>query len=215
MSYTREDILAQLDDCAARFTFPMLNNGYVFPVDSRLRVFRDSDRWALAIECLGYSPRAGRLQNCLHLFGNCLKRIPGTANEDFLSPIEGDFEDPENPECLRPEVDSLRIRGQEILLPGAEGPRQLIEVFRDLVPDHRDLLFATEEEILDRLPPDLPQVLQLEEWNHPDLAGEEKPSKSECFRQLAEVMASGDVAKYRPTRDPNTHWSHWPDGGAL
>lgn len=215
MGYTREDILAQLDACAAQFVFPMLDNGYVFPVDSRLRAFRDSGRWALAIECLGYSPRAGRLQNCIHLFGNCLKRSPGTANEDFLCPVEGDIEDPENPGCLRSDVDALLIRGHEIPLPSTTEPRQLIDVFRDLVPDHRDLLLATEDEIRDRLPPDLPQVLQLETWNHPDLSGDEKPSQSECFLQLADLMASGDVSRYRPTRDPNTHWSNWPDGGAL
>jgi len=24
---------------------------------------------------------------------------------------------------------------------------------------------------------------------------------------------TGDVARYRPTVEPNTHWLHWPDGG--
>lgn len=215
MSYTREEILWQLDDCAARFVFPMLDNGYVFPVDSRLRVFRDQGRWAIVIECLGYSPRSGGLQNCLHLFGNCLKRAPGTANEDFLFPIEGELEDPENPEFLQSGVDCLKIRGKEIQIEAGQEARRHIDVFRDLVPDNRDLLFATEEEIHARLPPDLPQVLQLEAWNHPDLSVGERPSQSESFRQLAELLATGDLTRYRPTLDPNTHWSNWPDGGAL
>lgn len=35
--YTEAEILAQLDACAGTFVIPMLDNGYVYPVDARLR----------------------------------------------------------------------------------------------------------------------------------------------------------------------------------
>ena len=63
--------------------------------------------------------------------------------------------------------------------------------------------------------PELQQLLQLDEWHHPDLAGDERPSQLESFRQLAAVLASGDVANYRPSTPANTHWRNWPDGGTL
>jgi hypothetical protein len=38
---SKGDILRQFDGAAQRFTFPMLDNGYVYPVDVRLTAFRD------------------------------------------------------------------------------------------------------------------------------------------------------------------------------
>ena len=35
--FTTEEILAQLDQCAADFEFPMLDNGYVHLADVRLK----------------------------------------------------------------------------------------------------------------------------------------------------------------------------------
>jgi hypothetical protein len=87
---TPEEILAQLDQCAAKFTFPMLDNGYIYPGDVRLTVYRNDSDWLMILECLGANPRTlgyGSFQNCLHLFGSKLHRAPGTANGDFLYPI--------------------------------------------------------------------------------------------------------------------------------
>jgi len=61
--------------------------------------------------------------------------------------------------------------------------------------------------------PDLPAILQLDEWRHPDLADDERPSHTETFRQLAAVLCTGDPAHYAPTEPPNTHWRHWSHGG--
>jgi Family of unknown function (DUF7003) len=60
------------------------------------------------------------------------------------------------------------------------------------------------------------QLLVLDEWHHPDVVREtERPGTSETFRQLALVLITGDVAQYRLTLEPNTHWRHWPEGGTL
>ena len=234
-AYTRAEILAQLDACAQAFTFPMLDNGYVYPGDVRLTAYRDDERWALVIEAVGYHAQAGGhdgLYNCLHLFGNCLSRPPGTANEDFIS-LTGDgpdgptFDD-EFEWYVRPEVRSIRIRGQVVPVDVSlealaargveplEPPRvSATDLMRSLLVDYRELLLATEAELRARVLADLPCILRLDEWHHPDLASSELPSQSRTFQMIADVLESGDATRYQPTDPPNTHWSHWPEGGTL
>ena len=63
--------------------------------------------------------------------------------------------------------------------------------------------------------PEMGKLLQLEEWHHPNVVEDDRPSASETFQQLARVVATGDVGSYRPTQPPNNHWRNWPDGGRL
>jgi hypothetical protein len=229
-------ILKQLDEAAAEYVFPMLDNGYIYPADVRLTIFRNSDDWLMIIEALGaYTPRTcgcDTFQNCLHLFGSSLHRKPGTANEDFLYPIDSLGSDPlfedEYEWNLRPEARSLEIRGIgvpfdpspeslsrkeiELLEPPAIDPPA---VLRSLLPEYRRLLLASDEELAARNPAKLPLWLKLDEWNHPDLADGMMPSDSETFRMLAEAIATGDVSLYAPSLPANTSWRNWPEGGTL
>jgi hypothetical protein len=211
-----EEILGQLDDAAKEFTFADLNHPYNYTIDARLHAFRDSSRWALLIETVGYNPRAGNVVDILHFFGDCLTegRI-GFEDGDFLNRVENmaEIEDGTNPEYLLVSGGPIQVRGQRITVEAQEGD-ELEDVFRLLVPQHRELLFADESEIRRRLPADLPRILVLDEWWQPDLY-EMQPSATETFQQLARVLATGDVCAYRPTLRPNTHWSHWPDSGVL
>lgn len=226
-------ILEQMDDCARRYEFPMLDNGYVYPADVRLTAYGDGGRWALAIEVLGANARAfdhGCIQNAIYLFGNCLNRAPGTSNDDFLSPTSdgaGFTFEQEYGWHVREEARTLRIRDAEVPIPRdpahfaihgivLEEPPAIscAELLRALVPEHRDLLLASEDELRQRVP-DLPVLLRLDEWNHPDPAGGELPGESVTFRMLALVLASGDASRYRPPDPPNTHWRYWPEGGVL
>ncbi len=59
------------------------------------------------------------------------------------------------------------------------------------------------------------KLLQLEEWFHPDVAVGQLPSENETFQQIAHVIELKDPTMYKPTYKPNTHWSHWPEGGTL
>ena len=47
---TFDEILAQLDWAAKRFGFQMLDNGYVYPADVRLSIYRDSKDWLMIVE---------------------------------------------------------------------------------------------------------------------------------------------------------------------
>ncbi len=74
---------------------------------------------------------------------------------------------------------------------------------------------ATAEEQRINLTPDFRKILPLEEWNHPDLVNDARPSSSETFKELTKVLVSGDASAYRAPESPNSHWSNWPEGGQL
>lgn len=232
--FTESEILGQLDQCALDYNFPMLDNGYNAPADVKLHAFADELRWALIIEDLGYHTRAGDhdgMTNCINYYGNCLTGGPGGANEDFLvvtsnGPNGPTFE-PQTNWYLLKETGQLYIRDHlvdfdcsgdalaEQGIPVKEAQPGGIQLLRSLLPKYRHLLFATEKELRRRIPFDLPCLLSLSEWNHPDLAGDELPSGSETFQLIAKVLCEGDSSLYEPTQLPNTHWSNWPDGGTL
>jgi hypothetical protein len=235
---TPDLILHQFDDVAKDIVFPMLDNGYIYPVAVRLSIFRDAKRWLMIIETLGvYAPSltgCDVFQNCLHLVGGELSREPRTTNEDveFLYPIDSLPDDPlfddEYDWFVRPEAEALSIRGHRIALDLsakalAMKGLQLLEppkvdpvvVMRSLLPEQRTLLLASSEELATRNSDDLPLFMRLDEWFHPDLAAGELPSACETFQMLAEAISTGEPEAYKPSRDPNTHWRNWPNGGTL
>lgn len=210
-----DEVLAQLDQAAIDFQFPDLSHGYYYAVDARVRAFGDAARWALVVETVGYNPRAGNLIDVVHTFGNCLTSgAPGYENEDFHVRIENmeDVESRDDPERYLGTA-PLVVRGHAIGIDAPKG-EELASAFRRLVPAHRDLLFGDDAEVRRRLPAGLPQLLQLEEWNQPDLF-ETPPGQSQTYQLIAVVLESLDPGRYRPTLAPNTHWSNWPDSGSL
>ncbi|MEW2130186.1 DUF7003 family protein [Streptomyces sp. NPDC005435] len=187
---TTAAILAQFDRCADDALFPDLDNGYYQPVDARMSLFHGPGGWAMVVELLGYVPRARRLTDVLHVFGDRLTTgEPGFGNDDFLD------------------------RDLPLAEPAAGPP--LIDALRARVSTARHRYLADDRELRARLPAGLPLVLRLDEWTHPTDLGDTLPSDHETFRQLAEVLATGDPGRYRPTAPPNTHWSFWPRAGTL
>lgn len=235
MSFPASEILEQLDRCAGAYTFPILDNAYVYPADTRMTLFRDAERWAIVIEVLGFNSHmggTGGIDDALYCFGNCLGRAPGISPESTLRPVrDGDcgplFEPPDGMTLRRGATD-LRIRGRRVEVPRdpehylqrdvvLESPPEIqgFELLRGLLPEHRELLLATDGEIQALLPPDLPRLLRLDEWNHPDISEGDLPSENPTFQALAAVLQTGDMALYKPRQKANTHWSRWPEGGIL
>jgi hypothetical protein len=141
---------------------------------------------------------------------------------------EGLWQDEENDAFVAQEAYEVVIREQSITLPSIdiyeklgivleESPRvQVFELCRYLETIAREQILATSQERRVNVLPEMELILVLNEWNHPDVIQDsERPSGSETFRQLAQVLATGDVIHYRPTQAPNTHWRNWPDGGRL
>ncbi|WP_265596110.1 hypothetical protein [Verrucomicrobium sp. BvORR106] len=222
----------------------MLDNGYVYLAASRLSLHRSDDDWAMVIEIFGFSPRSGLPDVQVHTFGSRLHNrnsvqeyvtpeahqayLANNPNNEsrFFHPIEeGRWIDEDEPEAVSPSG-TVTLRSTAIRLPSREqylpvgieiqGDRPAIfELCRFLAHHHRDYVLATFSERRASVPAELDEILVLEDWHHPDVCSEELPSETETFRQLAEVLASGEVSRYETDEPHITHWQHWPDGGTL
>jgi hypothetical protein len=236
--YSAADILGQLDEHARAFTFPVLDNFYVALADVRLTGYRDDRRWAQVIEVLGLNTSTGLpegLENTFYTYGNCLLRPAGIGPfhqaviaNDPERPAFSQDEDDRDWYCVREDAEVVLIRGRRVHIPrdrGVYGDRGILldegepiyaeTLLRVLAPEYRDLLFATEQELRACVPADLPAILRLHGWYHPEDFDEQPPSDCITFQKIAEVLATGDPNRYSVDEDNNnTHWSHWPAGGS-
>ncbi|MGB7281045.1 MAG: hypothetical protein WBE13_02190 [Candidatus Acidiferrum sp.] len=246
MQWKPERILSVFDQCCSHFTFPMLDNGYVYLAATRLSLYRTEFDWGMVIEVFGFSPRSGLPDTGIYTFASTIhnrhspenykdrsahdRYLENNPHNEFRSafPLDGDgWIDVERDEVVAEDARELVVRGRAVRLPSLEEygrrgihlqqpPRvRVFELCRFLAEDEREQVLATPAEKRISLPPELDQILQLEAWNHPDLANDHLPSQSETFQQLAQVLATGDVGLYRPSHPPNMHWRNWPDGGSL
>jgi hypothetical protein len=236
------DILPILDACNRMFTFPMLDNGYVYLAATRLSVFRSPDDWAITIEIFGFSPRSGVPDTHIYTFASAISNRQGASsyagpyeqylrnnphNESrFIYPVlEGDWLDGE---YVATGASQIVVRDEPLSLPTIEDfvrcgiqleneeEISVFEVCRYIADVRRNEVLATPQELTINVGPALKQVLQLDEWNHPNVVDSKcPPSTSETFQQIADLIVTGDVGRYRPTLPPNTHWRNWPDGGTL
>lgn len=188
---TEEEILYVLDNYRNGYdpAFVELGHPYVYPIDSRINIFRDSkDNWALAIETLGYNPRGNNIDLVITYYGNCLvnleKRENYVSNSYLIWPIEYEsFNSPIEAECLKPDAKFWIIRNKQIELSHSkqdylnEGielkeyePNKISaeEVGRFLAIKHRDLFRATNDELYKSIPIDLKKILVIDEWHHRD-----------------------------------------------
>jgi hypothetical protein len=233
--FTAKEILYQLDTCCAGFTFPMLDNGYVYPAGTNLSAYRDDNRWMLIIEIIGFSYRGGGhdgITNCLHVYGNCLDYEPGTRNENFLY-LTGDADDhntfdEEQEFFLAPGATHFLLRNKSTMVVHdrdvyakagiileEEDKINAFEFLRLLDFIYHEKLVATEQDLTERKLDNIPKILGLQNWFHPDCVSGELASQNETFQMIAAVLEQGNHSLYHPTHAPNTHWMNWPDGGTL
>jgi len=157
-----------------------------------------------------------------------LKNNPNNDSR-FVHPIEaGDWQDDQNGEIVAEDAKEVVLRDRRLPIPPIDEyarrgitvenpPRvRVFELCRFLAEVARDPVLASEKERRVSVLPGMTQILQLEEWNHPNVVDDgARPSGSETFQQLAQVLASGNVELYRPSLPPNTDWRNWPEGGSL
>ena len=146
----------------------------------------------------------------------------------FIYPMSSeDWKDTESCDHVAEGATAVQVRGRTLKLPpleeyGRRGieledpPRiYVFELCRYLADVEREQLLGDAEERRISLPTELRQILQLEEWRHPNLVKGDLPSQSETFQQLAQFLVTGDLRTYQPSQPPNTHWKNWPEGGLL
>src|SRR5690348_8477015 len=140
MPFEADHILSVLDRCCAAFTFPMLDNGYVYLAATRLSLYRTAADWAMVIEVFGFSPRSGLPDTHIHTFASTLynrdapekyvKReaydsyLANNPNNDsrFVYPIDaGDWQDIQNDEIVAENAREVVVRGQAKPLPPIDG----------------------------------------------------------------------------------------------
>ncbi len=234
-------ILDQLDYASMKWwiSFPLLRSGSRYPAATRLSCYGADCAWGLVVEVLGFSnltERHGCIAAQVHVYAN--EKHPPTDPYSYCASdlrVTADGEgpplfDPEDilGQRINPAAVDMRIRGRVVPVTTnpsdyeaagipLEEPPDIYgqELLRWLAPRHRDLLLATEEEIAERLGRRMPLILRLDEWHHCDPMLGERPSQCETFQMLAEVLATGDPSRYRPTEPPNTHWSNWPMAGTI
>lgn len=161
-------------------------------------------------------------------YENYLANNPNNDSRFAYPVAEGSWQDPETAELVAEDARAVVVRGTPRPIPALreykrygidpeDAPRvQVFELCRFLADVVRDDVLATPDERRISVPPELNQILQLDEWHHPNVVDDDdRPSGSATFQQLAQVLSSGDVSMYHPRLPPNTHWRNWRDGGTL
>ncbi len=224
-------ILKNLDDHATEFNFPVLDNAYVEFAAARLTAFRSAQDWLIAFEILGFSTREVAFVDDLYAYGSCVTKGGFTGEELPLSSAdEQPLIDAETNDCIADWSSwSIKVHGTTmsfsptrddyaqagIIMDRSPGPGSLseIEMMRFLV--HRlgeKPLFMSDQVLLSHFPAckDLPKFLQTTQWQHPDVADGEQPSKNISIRSLVFALARQDLSVFAQGR-ANTHWEFWVD----
>ncbi len=231
----KKEILHQLDTEAESYVFPMLDNGYYYHGDQKLTIFRDEKRWAILLEVLAYNNHENNIDGITtisNFFGNCLTGWNDNDNFKFFASDNGVdtflYDETNYIPYLNNLATSIKIRetivintfdkeyylskGIELEFENKITPWEFL---RGLIPEQSNLFWLTRQEISNKIPLDLPEFMTIKDWHHPNLVMGEKPSETETFQQLADVIVAGDKNLYNTTEIKNTHWKNWPDGGSL
>lgn len=231
----KEEILRQLDTEAESYVFPMLDNGYYYHGDQKLTIFRDKKRWAILLEVLAYNNHLDGLEGITtiaNVFGNCLTAWNDNDNFNYFASDSKTeafiYDENDYPSKLNSLNKTIKVKEVEIIIDFNKEHYKSKnitfeyndkitpwEFMRALIPEYSDLFWLNREDISNKIPSDLPILMVLNNWHHPDLADEEKPSDTETFNQLADVIFTGNKTLYNTSEKNNTHWTNWPEGGAL
>jgi hypothetical protein len=75
------------------------------------------------------------------------------------------------------------------------------------------LISATEDEIRNHIPKDIPKLMTIDEF-HIVSAYEKtnQPSQQETYKLLAKILVTQDTTNWKPTQKPNNNWKNWESG---
>lgn len=222
-------ILSDLDKHASEFNFPVLDNAYVEFAAARLSVFEGPEHWLVVFEVLGFSTQETEFVDDLYAYGSCVDK-EGFAGEHVLltSALQESLFDKETNECVADWSHwSINLRGKTIsFTPSREEYSQAgitmdhdpgratlneIDLLRFLVFKlGEERLFMSEQALLSHFPrcKGVSKFIQTTHWQHPDIAGGEKPSESVSIRSLVEALFRRDPSVFDPGGS-NTEWKSW------
>ena len=199
---TEEEIYDKLDNSNDGYycSFVELGHVYSYLIDTRLNVFTSNkNEWAIAVERLGYNPRANAIILDINYFGNCLTNLESynerPTNYYSIYPIDTDnFNETVENEAIKPEAKFWLIRGQQISLSHDKTdylkagiklkeyePNEISveEAARLIILTHRDLFRATDKELYKSIPKKLNKILVIDEWYHKDFNIQVSPTMTD------------------------------------
>jgi hypothetical protein len=220
-----------------------LEHGYCDTAGSRIHLYADLTRWAVVCEKSGYFNRATRAEIELNYVGNCInysvQEYPEgncISNSSSVILVDGTefkrIENTEGPEMELIGQDVKEINVRDKLIPfdnnyrnyekfGIEiseynNPRKLIgfeDFVRYLHETSPDLIKATDDDIRQHIPNDIPKLMTIDEFHFSSIYNDmNPPSKQEIFNQIAKILVTRDVTNWKPTQEPNNSWKNWESG---
>lgn len=228
--YTEKTIIDDLDNAYLtnpyKF-FPELGDGYLYLSGSRINLYADDTRWAMAIERTGYHNRDLEAKIVITYFGNCLIHLDREgADKEFIANTKEftviDLEDFKRVmgafEIVSDSATSIKVRKK--LLPiehdkekyFAKGlkfkeyknPGNDIDfpsLVRYLNEEYPDMFCATEEELRTCIPKDLPKLMVINEWYHKDYIADFFTKVYEIGTRPGEYETFPLIAKILVTKD--------------
>lgn len=86
----------------------------------------------------------------------------------------------------------------------------LIRYYSDTNPE---VLYATEDEIRQWVPADLPKIITIDRFHFTTTYQDYlNPSQEELYQLIANVLYTQDASQWKPTQPANNHWSNWESG---
>jgi hypothetical protein len=257
-SFTQKDILENLEetDQETYHFFIDFEHPYFHTAGSRLTLYADEKRWAIVFEKSGYANRGYRGEIEMNYFGNCLTNLESVGSSDAstsnmksvtlinneeIERIEEDMN-----ELVSKKIKQVKVRDSMLdieqnksvykskgIVAAYDNPNNLVDIpslIRFLDEQHPNLFRATDKELRTCLPPDLPKLMQIDEWHHEaytkyknmtsptyyhyQVIGK-KPSDYETYKMIADILVSRDTTKWSPTLKSNNNWRNWPNAGYM
>jgi ribosomal protein S15P/S13E len=138
--------------------------------------------------------------------------------------------DMEQFELISPTASEITIHGQKVRIDhdnkkfadlklptrDFDNPKKLLsygDIIRFFADTNPSVTNATEEEIRQHIPKDIPKILSLDNFHFESIYKKNiNPSEQETYQLIAKVLANQDTTLWRPKLKPNNHWSNWESG---
>ncbi|MCC3158242.1 hypothetical protein LJ737_13420 [Hymenobacter sp. 15J16-1T3B] len=114
------------------------------------------------------------------------------------------------------EHDPAKYRAAGIQLRDFDNPNHLVDyssLLRYLLASNPALVGATENDIKQQLPSDLPKLLTIDSFHFESTYDKASPpSAQETYQLLAKVLVNQSPALWQPKEKPNNDWRNWESG---
>ncbi len=237
---TELSILDSIDRCDETHFFLDLEHGYFYTSGSRLTLFADSTRWAIVSEKSGFHNRKNVSEIEMVYHGNCLANLPKDEEGNEYNFINHTLIGKSNIDSIKEAIREHR-QSVSVLLRDHDVPinlstkeyidKQIIkmrttslkiqDVVRLLNETNKELFYATESELRNCLPDDLPLIFTITNWHHKNYyyngitVDGQRPSSYETFNLISKIIVTKDTSLWMPKLPQTNDWRSHPRAGEL